>query len=303
MRITDYMATGKMSKEDLILLDNLETGTRTISGANLASSIGKLLGGTGELIEGDTPSSTGDLYEMLDDMGAPSALRRQIYRGKNLGWEVTRDQWNEIGTGAFHNMFVGDYWIIDGIRWKIADFDYWLTAGLATGDWAVTTHHLVIIPDQLIGTSKWNGSNSTSTGYAGSGLRISGLTASKEKIRNAFGADNILARKDIVPNKYPASAYVVIDSDVDVPTSVMIYGHVGLLQNGDYYKMSANKVQLALFSTSPWDIGYGHEYWLRDPGGTAAALCVDANGMPDLTTPATEFGVLPVFGICKGETV
>ena len=48
------------------------------------------------------------------DLGENNAgFRNSIYRGKNLGTSVTAEQWDSIESGAFDNMFIGDYWTIN----------------------------------------------------------------------------------------------------------------------------------------------------------------------------------------------
>ena len=79
---------------------------------------------------------TGLIY---NNAGAHNA----IYRGKYLGDHVTDEQWTEIHNGTFRDMYVGDYWVINGITWRIAAFDYWLNHG----DTACTKRIIVIVPD------------------------------------------------------------------------------------------------------------------------------------------------------------
>ena len=51
------------------------------------------------------------------------ALRNCIYRGKNLGTEVTAEQISEIKAGTFRDLWVGDYWEMGGYRWRIGGFN------------------------------------------------------------------------------------------------------------------------------------------------------------------------------------
>ena len=48
---------------------------------------------------------------------------RNIFRGKNLGSAVTEEQKTAIQSGTFDDLFVGDYWEIDGVKWRIVDMD------------------------------------------------------------------------------------------------------------------------------------------------------------------------------------
>ena len=52
--------------------------------------------------------------------------RNGIYRGKYLGDSYTADQKAAIAAGTFEDLYIGDYWTIDGVNYRIAAFDYWL---------------------------------------------------------------------------------------------------------------------------------------------------------------------------------
>ena len=45
-------------------------------------------------------------------------------RGKNLGTAVTDAQWTAISNGKFDDMYLGDYWVINGRTYVIAHFGY-----------------------------------------------------------------------------------------------------------------------------------------------------------------------------------
>jgi hypothetical protein len=90
-----------------------------------------------------------------------------IYRGKYLGDEVTADQYVAIAAGTFDDMYIGDYWTINGVNWRIAHFDYWLNCG----DRNTTTHHVVVVPDTILYSAKMNETNVTTGGYLYSKMR------------------------------------------------------------------------------------------------------------------------------------
>ena len=92
-----------------------------------------------------------------------------IYRGKYLGDEVTADQYASIAAGTFDDMYIGDYWTINGVNWRIAHFDYWLNCGDSGS--GTTTHHVVIIPDLALYSAKMNETNTTAGGYLHSKMR------------------------------------------------------------------------------------------------------------------------------------
>ena len=78
-----------------------------------------------------------------------AGFHNSIFRGQNLGTSVTTQQQNEISAGTFDNLFIGDYWRINNINWRIAAFDYFLHKGNAE----CTTHHILLVPDSSLGTA------------------------------------------------------------------------------------------------------------------------------------------------------
>ena len=58
-----------------------------------------------------------------------AGAHNSIFRGKNLGTAVTAAQYAAIAAGTFDDLFVGDYWVIGGVTYRIAAFDYYLRCG------------------------------------------------------------------------------------------------------------------------------------------------------------------------------
>ena len=80
-----------------------------------------------------TPELDNKFY---DNAGAHNCL----YRGKLLGNAVTSQQYADIANGTFADMYIGDYWTIGSITYRIAAFDYYIN----TGDVSCTAHHAVL---------------------------------------------------------------------------------------------------------------------------------------------------------------
>ena len=47
-----------------------------------------------------------------------------IYRGKNLGTQITDAQWEAVSAGTFEDLYIGDYWTINGYQYIIAAFNW-----------------------------------------------------------------------------------------------------------------------------------------------------------------------------------
>lgn len=48
-------------------------------------------------------------------------MHRNIFRGKHLGESITEEQLEVIRDGSFADLYVGDYWEINGTKYRIAD--------------------------------------------------------------------------------------------------------------------------------------------------------------------------------------
>ncbi len=53
-------------------------------------------------------------------VGLPPEMHRNVFRGKCLGESITEEQMIAIRKGSFRNLYVGDYWEINGTKYRIA---------------------------------------------------------------------------------------------------------------------------------------------------------------------------------------
>ena len=142
-KIVDYPATDRVAKDDVFLLDGPQ-GTRKAPASWVAVELAGLISPINHC---------------------------NVFRGKNLGGGVSSTQKAAIKDGSFDNLFIGDYWVINGVTWRIADMDYFLRCG----DTDFTSHHLVIVPDTQLYAGKMNEAHTTEGGYVGSLMYKSGL--------------------------------------------------------------------------------------------------------------------------------
>ena len=156
---------------------------------------------------------------IIDGAGPHNSLYRGIY----LGDHVSEEQWAEISAGRFRDLYIGDYWTINGINWRIAAFDYYLN----TGDVECTTHHIVIVPDTVLYNYVMNDTNITTGAYIGSKMYTSGLNEAKNIINNAFGSGHILNHRQFLQNATNngiSSGGVWSNSTVELMTEQNVYG-------------------------------------------------------------------------------
>lgn len=188
--------------------------------------------------------------EIIQDPFSPTGAgyHNSIYRGKNLGTAVTDEQWAAIKAGTFDDLFIGDYWKINDVKYYIAAFDYYYdnyadSNNMGTGSSYVDVHHITIVPDSR--DLKWRHTinpGGTVTGYGTSSMRTAlndedDAASPISVFKLAFGADNILQHG--------------------------IYMNTGTLSTNSYPSRSliSDKVRL-LSERNVWGhLSYGYQYW------------------------------------------
>lgn len=242
---------------------------------------------------------------LFNNAGAHNA----IYRGKSLGSTVTTAQYAAIKAGTFDDLYIGDYWTIGGVNYRIAAFDYYLNSG----DTNCTTHHVVIVPDtclynaQMHNTSSggWESgaANTTAGGYVGSDMYKSNLEQAKTTIKSAFSG-HVLKHRIYLTNAVAngrASGGAWCDSEVDLMCEQMVYGSGIFSPVSDGSNVPANyrveKSQLPLFQHEPSRICNRNNWWLRDVITASCFADVADNGGAYYNGASHSLGVRPAFCI------
>ena len=238
-------------------------------------------------------------------------LRNSIFRGKCLGDTLTAEQSATIAAGTFKDMFVGDYWTIGGVNYRIAHLDYWLHCG----DTECTKHHAVIVPDTCLYNAQMHNTesgqyeageaNTTEGGYIGSDMYKTGLNQAKAIINEAFGADHILSHRELLVNAVTngkPSNHAWYDSTVELMNECMVYGSYIFTPACDgtfiSYRYTIDKSQLALFALRPDLICNRASWWLRVVVSGAYFAFVHWGGYANCHYASHALGVRPAFGIC-----
>lgn len=248
-----------------------------------------------------TPASVFLWTPALNDIIPKNAgARNAIYRGKYLGTSVTAAQYAAIAAGTFDDLFIGDYWTIGGVNYRIAAFDYYYN----TGDTKCTTHHAVIVPDTKLYNHVMNDTNTTEGGYANSKMRTEGLAQANNTITSAFGAEHILTHRSLLTNAVTdgyASAGSWYDSTVELMTEQNVYGGkvFGNTSCGTAlpYNYTVDKSQFPLFAHRPDMIDKLAWFWLRDVVSAADFAAVGHRGVASYTNASNADGVRPAFSI------
>lgn len=242
---------------------------------------------------------------LFNNAGAHNA----IYRGKSLGSTVTTAQYAAIKAGTFDDLYIGDYWTIGGVNYRIAAFDYYLNSG----DTSCNTHHVVIVPDtclynaQMHNTSsggyETGAANTTAGGYVGSDMYKSNLEQAKTTIKSAFSG-HVLKHRIYLTNAVAngrASGGAWCDSEVDLMCEQMVYGSGIFSPVSDGSNVPANyrveKSQLPLFQHEPSRICNRATWWLRDVITASRFALVHGYGNAGYSSASDSFGVRPAFCI------
>ena len=153
MKITEYSKISTLNDSDVMLIDGTN-GTKIISIDQLR-------------------------YMLFDNI---PEMHNNIYRGKNLGSSVTSAQYQQITSGNFSDLYIGDYWTINNFKWQIVDFDYFYNSGNSH----LLKHHVVIMPTKCLYQTTYENTNINDNGYFNSKLYKEGLIKARQQINAAF---------------------------------------------------------------------------------------------------------------------
>lgn len=208
-----------------------------------------------------------DIFTALD--GIPE-MHRNLYGGRNLGESTQMSEAHKkaIQDGSFKDLWVGDYWTHEGIKYRIADIDYFYNCG----DTNFTTHHLVIVPDTCLGGNKlMHPTVSTENGYKGSDMHESVLPSIKADYIDKAFPSLVLSHKEYFTNAVTGghpSGGGWVDATVELMNEIMVYGCPIFTPANNGTTVPAlytiGNSQLSLFRINPCMIKIRQSYWLRD---------------------------------------
>lgn len=213
-------------------------------------------------------------YSMVPDGAQTHA---NIFRGQNLGaLNVTHIA--NIQNGTFRDMFIGDYFTINGSSYVIADINYKKGHGdnislgnhllLMPTDWSKTPTQ-TLAPDGKT-THYMNDTDTTAGGFAGSKLYKTYLPQIQQKLEADFGSHLVQFREVVSTHVDDSGAPDQAewrDAKVAIPSETMIYGTMvnGNNKNGSWYNVGDDASQLALMRLSSEERNFHRSnIWLRD---------------------------------------
>lgn len=290
MRITDLpeLSTENLAMDDVVVVDHntgngIETRRMTVS----------------DLLEGLNASC---LFG-LTDTEMISAIKNSRPHGICLGDTLIAAQAVAIAAGTFEGICLGDYWLKDGIHWRVCGFNYWYK----TGSPACMTPHVVIMPDEALYQTTMEATNTTENGYANSAMRKTGLAQAKSIITAMFGAEHLLTHQEYLISAAEdgeATKYDKFDCGVELPSETMMYG--GYIfspansMRSHVNRYTTSKTQLPLYGVCPSLITViNGAFWLRDLTSSGNFAYVDSEGTASDRPAGVGYdcGVRPVFGL------
>lgn len=238
--------------------------------------------------------TTEDLLDYIRSISPNS-----IFRGKYLGTEVTAEQLEDISSGAFKLVQLGDYWTMGGHNWR----NWGANPFLHKGNTELTKNHIVVMPDDCLlkseasKTKYMNDTDTTDGGYKGSKMRGTYVPQMVTTITGLFGADHVLSHRELISNTMAngaASNWEWVDSQVEIPSEMMMYGSTVWGNSG--YNTGMNYPILPLAAVRPDLVCNRETYWLRDVASASWFAIVNYNGAAAYVgASATEAGVRPYF--------
>lgn len=247
-----------------------------------------------------------------------------IFRGDDLfakGYTID-DICTMIADGSFSDIYIGDYFTLSGsienvpcfveqtgddgtkslvestqtvnydTKFRIAGLDTYLN----TGDTAFVQHHVVIVPDGVIGNNRMNSTNTTTGGYVSSFMLASVLpvynTHFDVKLNN-----HLLSHREILSNNVTgnqASGWAWADVKINLMSEPEVYG-----SNlwGNKYDVGVNYRQFPLFRIASKYICNRNWCWLNAVAGGNDFVAMTSNGNATRNGAGVALAVYPCFCI------
>lgn len=214
-------------------------------------------------------------YSMVPD-GAPT--HNNLFRGWNLG-ALNSTHIANIQNGSFKDMFIGDYFSVNGSNYVIAGINY----KKGHGDNSSLGNHLVLMPQDwsktptqtLAPDSKtthyMNDTDTTAGGFANTKLYKTYMPLIQRKLEADFGSHLLNFREVVsthVDNSGAPDKGEWRDAKLGIPNEVMIYGTTlnGNNKNTSWHNIGDENSQLPLMRLNDVERNFNRigAIWLRD---------------------------------------
>ena len=246
-------------------------------------------------------STTYDIHDAdAVHLGASSIPFHKAYpRCKYLGTTITDAQNTMIKNRTYDDLFIGDYWTINGVNWRIVAIDYYYNIG----DTNFNKGNIIVMPDTVLYNAQMNETNTTAGAYAGSLMRTQNLNNARTIAQNAFGS-HLANHRILLANTVDSSGpnnWAWYDSDgVELPTEVQIYGTRvwGSALKG--FDVASQKQQFPLMALAPQFVNTRQTYWVQDVSSLSVSsrfALVGTLGLADAGGASHSLGVRPSIAL------
>lgn len=272
-QVNNYPSTSGFNSDDSVLITGATSGLRRMPVSAFQDNVA---------------AKAADLRAIME-LCPPAISHRMIYRGKNLGTSFTTEQSQAVQNGTFTDMYVGDYWVINGKTRRIGDIDYFIHCG----DSVDLGHHLLIVDDgvDLAGdrstTHFMNDTDTTADGFKGS--KMWNTTIPNQilpDITTAFG-NHLLKHREYISNAVTGGVPTGgewVDTIYNIFNEAMYYGTVvngADTAGAGLYNAGCSKNQIALFKFDQSSMNRRTSIWLRDVVSASSFAVVYAGGYAD----------------------
>lgn len=212
-----------------------------------------------------------------------------IYRGKNItAYYSDGSLYTRISSGKFTDIYLGDYFIDSkNVTWIVAGFDLFLNSG----DTPLTSHHIVIIPKTVLGTSHMNTSNVTTNGYKGSYMFTTKLPEIMSTYITPVFGSHALSHRVLISNAVNATAnsnagaalagcsngWEWASVTADLMSEINVYGSV--VCSSSFYDTGNKNMRFPLFNFDNQAVfAYRNWYWLCAVASATVFCSVSGSG-------------------------
>ena len=242
-------------------------------------------------------STTYDIHDAnAVHLGANSIPFHNAYpRCKYIGTTITDAQNTAIKNRTYDDLFIGDYWTINGVNWRIVAIDYYFNIG----DTNFNKGNVIVMPDTVLYNAQMNETDTTAGGYGGSLMRTQNLNNARTIAQNAFGS-HLANHRIVLANSVDTSGpngWEWYDSDgIELPNEVQIYGTRvwGSALKG--FDVATQKQQFPLMALAPQFVNIRQNYWLQDVSSYSVSYyftLVSYDGLANPTLASYSYGVRP----------
>lgn len=262
---------------------------------------------TGVRIAAALENMAGNVSPLYDHVLDGAGPHNSVYRGKNLGATYTAQMSAAVKAGTFKDLFIGDYFQVGAVTYRIAGFDYFYLCGYenAAPDYGqCKDHHIVLVPDVPLFTHNMNKENTTNGGYTSSLMFTEAIPQANTQVEAAFPG-HVLEHYEFLSNAATAgyeSGRAWVKVKANLMSEEMLYGGNILsarTTTGDpfIWRHTVTKTQLPLFTFRPDLICNRQTFWLQDICSAIYFANAGSDGLAGCNAASLVLGVRPAFPI------